>query len=85
MKRTLLKTNPVASNRENSAFQLFFLPKNKKQDIEVIEVDEIDFIEVKNRLEKGESIFITRKRKQELEPILVASEEKVEPWYFTHL
>ena len=85
MKETLLKINPVESNRENSLFQLFFLLNNENQDIEVVEVEEIDFTEVKNRLEKGESVFITRKRKQKLEPILVASEETVEPWYFTHL
>ena len=81
----MLKINPVESNRENSVFQLFFLLNNENQDIEVVEVEEIDFTEVKNRLEKGESVFITRKRKQKLEPILVASEETVEPWYFTHL
>jgi hypothetical protein len=81
----LLKIDPVESNRENSIFQLFFLLNNENQDIEVVDVEEIDFTEVKNRLEKGESVFITRKRKQKSEPILVASEETVEPWYFTHL
>ena len=85
MKRTLLKINPVESNRENSLFQLFFLLNNENQDIEVVEVEEIDFTEVKKRLANGESVFITRKRKQKSEPILVASEEMLEPWYFTHL
>jgi len=81
----LLKIDPVESNRENSVFQLFFLLNNENQDIEVVEVEEIDFTEVEKRLEKGESVFITRKRKQKSEPILVASEETVEPWYFAHL
>jgi hypothetical protein len=81
----LLKSKHIESNRENSVFQLFFLLNNENQDIEVIEVEEIDFTEVEKRLEKGESVFITRKRKQKLEPILVAGEETVEPWYFTHL
>jgi hypothetical protein len=85
LKRTLLKIDPVESNRENSVFQLFFLLNNENQDIEVVEVEEIDFTEVEKRLEKGESVFITRKRKQKSEPILVASEETVEPWYFAHL
>ena len=85
MKKTLLKINPIKSNEQNLAFQLFFLLNNENQDIEVVEVKEIDFTEVKNRLEKGESVFITRKRKQKLEPILVANEETVDPWYFTHL
>ena len=70
----MLKSKHVESNRENS-FQLFFLLNNENQGIEVVEVEEIDFTEVEKRLEKGESVFITRKRKQKLEPILVASEE----------
>jgi len=57
---------------------LFFLLNNENQDIEVVEVKEIDFTEVKKRLGKGESVFITRKRKQKLEPIIVASEELVD-------
>ena len=81
----MLKSKHIESNRENSVFQLFFLLNNENQDIEVVEVEEIDFTEVEKRLEKGESVFITRKRKQKLEPILVAGEETVEPWYFTHL
>ena len=81
----MLKSKHIESNRENSVFQLFFLLNNENQDIEVVEVEEIDFTEVEKRLEKGESVFITRKRKQKSEPILVAGEETVEPWYFTHL
>ena len=79
------KSNSIELSEENSVFQLFFLLNNENQDIEVVEVEEIDFTEVKNRLEKGESVFIARKRKQKSEPILVASEETEEPWYFTHL
>ena len=62
----MLKSKHVESNRENSVFQLFFLLNNENQDIEVVEVEEIDFTEVKNRLEKGESVFIARKRKQKI-------------------
>lgn len=81
----MLKSKYIESNRENSVFQLFFLLNNENQDIEVVEVEEIDFTEVKKRLEKGESVFITRKRKQKLEPILVAGEETADPWYFYHI
>jgi hypothetical protein len=58
---------------------------DENRDIEVVEVREIDFEEVKKRLEKGESVFITYKRKQESEPILVAGEETADPWYFYHI
>ena len=81
----MLKSKHIESNRENSVFQLFFLLDDEDQDIEVVEVREIDFEEVKKRLEKGESVFITRKRKQKLEPILVAGEETADPWYFYHI
>ena len=81
----MLKSKHIKSNRENSVFQLFFLLDDEDQDIEVVEVEEIDLTEVKKRLEKGESVFITRKRKQKLEPILVAGEETADPWYFYHI
>jgi len=79
-----LKNNLIESNRENSVFQLFFLINNEKQDIEVVEMREIDFTEVRKHLEKGESVCITCKRKQKLQPSRVVSEETLEPWYFTH-
>ena len=81
----MLKSNLIRSNEQNPVFQLFFLINNENQDIQVVEVKEIDFTEVKERLEKGESVFITRKRKQKLEPILVAGEETTDPWYFSHI
>jgi hypothetical protein len=79
------KSNSIELNEENSVFQLFFLLNNENQDIEVVEVEEIDFTEVKKRFEKGESVFITRKRKQKSGPISFASEEIEDPEYFTHL
>ena len=80
-----MKSNLIESEDQSPVFQLFFLINNENQDIEVVEVREIDFTEVKRRLEKGESVFITCKRKKKLEPISVASEEMAKPWYFTHL
>jgi len=81
----MLKIDHIETNGQNPVFQLFFLINNKNQDIEVVEVSEINFTEVKRRLEKGESVFITRKREQKLDPILVANEELLDnPWFFTH-
>jgi len=79
-----LKSNLIESKERNPVFQMFFLINNENQDIEVVEVRKIDFTEVKRRLEKGESVFITRKRKKKLESISVASKEMEEPWYFAH-
>ena len=78
-----MKSNLIDPNNQNPVFQLFFLINNKDQDIKVVEVEKIDFPEVKKRLEKGESVFITCKRaKEKLEPISVAGEEMAEPLHF---
>ncbi len=80
----MLKIDHIETSSQNPIFQLFFLVNNENQDVEVVEVGEIDFTEVKRRLENGESVFIARKRKQKLDPILVASEELLDnPWFFT--
>ena len=77
--------NVMEANEEKPVFQLFFLKDDEDQSIEVVEVEEIDFTEVKKRIEQGESVFITRKRKQKLNPNLISSEEATEPWYFSHI
>lgn len=58
--------NNIQINKEKPLFQLFFLKDNEEQDVEVKEVEEIDFIEVKEHIEHGESVFITAKRKQQM-------------------
>lgn len=45
-------------------FRLFFLKNNENYDVEVEEVKEIDFTKITDRLERGESVFISPKRKQ---------------------
>lgn len=72
-------------SEEKSVFQLFFLKNDKKQSVKVVEVEEIDFKEVKKSIELGESVFITRKHKQKLKPNMIASEKATEPWFFTHI
>jgi len=74
----------VEIDKEKPMFQLLFLKDDEDQFVEVLEVEEIDFREVKKRLEQGESVFITRKRKEKLKARLVASEDSAEPRYFTH-
>jgi hypothetical protein len=75
----------VDENGEKLLFQLFFLKDDEDQNVEVKEVEEIDFRGVKERLEQGESVFITYKRKQKLNSNLIVSEEETEPWYFIHI
>ncbi len=78
-----LKSDNVKTSVQQ-AFQLFFFLSNENHDFEIVEVDKIDFPEVKRRLEKGESVFITHKRKKKSEQVLLASRETEDPWYFTH-
>jgi len=75
----------VDKNGEKLLFQLFFLKDNEDQNVEVKEVEEIDFRKVKEHLEKGESVFITLKRKEKVETRLVKEEALAEPWYLTRI
>lgn len=83
-KELMLKSNLVKLNQKNPVYQLLYLTNNEKKDIEVVEIEEIDFTKVRRRLEKGESIFIACRNNQESIRILATSEEKAKPWYFTH-
>ncbi|MDH5783450.1 MAG: hypothetical protein OEZ35_07300 [Candidatus Bathyarchaeota archaeon] len=77
--------NVIKVNEEKPLFQLFFLKDDEDQSVEIEEVEEIDFREIKNRLKQGESVFITRKRKQKFNTTLVAKEGATDTWYFTHI
>ncbi len=75
-------TRNVMENKKKSAsLQLFFLKNDENQNVEVVEVDKIDFEEVKSRLEKGESVFITRKQEQKSDMNFIAYDIVKEPWY----
>jgi len=81
----LISRNFVEIDKEKPLFQLFFLRNNENQTVIVEEVEEIDFGKVNERLEKGESVFITLKRKEKVETRLVKEEALAEPWYFTRI
>ncbi len=81
----LISRNFAEINGEKSLFQVSFLKNNKRQSFEVEEVEDIDLGKVKEHLERGESVFITLKRKEKLKPRLVKGEATEEPWYFTHI
>ena len=83
--RRLFSRNLVEIDEGKPLFQLFFLRDNEDQSVEVEEVEEIDFREVKKHLENGESVFITLKRKDKSEKSLVKEEGVAEAWYFTHV
>ncbi len=47
-------------------FQVLFLRNDATQQVEVHEAGQVNFIEVQDHLEHGESVFITTKRSQKL-------------------
>jgi hypothetical protein len=71
----------IEKKKKETPFQLFFLKNDENQNVEVIELDEINFEEVKSHLERGESVFITHKREQTSEMNFIAYERAKEPWY----
>jgi len=71
----------IEKKKKKALFQLFCLKNDETQNVEVIELGEIDFEEVKSRLEKGESIFITRKQMQKPDVSFIAYNVAKEPWY----
>ncbi len=77
--------NAMEVDKEKLLFQLFFLKNDEHQDIEVVEVEKIDFTEVKERIEQGESVFIMRKSKVQSNTTFVARKDETDPWYFTRM
>jgi len=88
LENSLLK-KPINTYTESKFFHLFFLKKDENCDVEVEAVEKIDFTKIMERLEKGESVFISPKNKQECSTeILVKKSSKehlAKPWYFTHI
>lgn len=74
--------NVMENKKKETHLQLFFLKNDETQNVEVVEVDEIDLEEVKSRLERGDSVFITRKQEQKSEMNFIAYDLVKEPWYF---
>ena len=62
-------------------FQIFLLKNDKTNNVEVIELNQINFEKVTSNLQKGESILITHKKRQKLEIDFIANDITEEPWY----
>jgi hypothetical protein len=58
--------NNLFVNRKEkpSVFQVLLLDNDENQDVEVQESDQVDFIQVKEHLKNGGSVFITSKNTQ---------------------
>jgi hypothetical protein len=72
-------------HEQKPLFQLFFLRNNENQSVIVEEVDEIDYSKVKERLEQGDSIFITHKFKEKVGTSLIEQDKEAELLFFPHI
>jgi len=79
--------NTFEVNPEKSFFQLLFMKYGEDQriEIDVEEVEELDFREVEKRLKQGETVAIKPKPKQKLNKNLIVGKGAASPWYFTHV
>jgi hypothetical protein len=62
MLRKILRSKEEKSHE----FQVLFLRNDSTQQVEVQDVQEVDFFKVQEHLKQGESVFITSKKSQKL-------------------
>jgi hypothetical protein len=83
--KRLISRNVLETDKDKPLFQLLFLRNDENQTVMVEEVEEINFGKVKERLEQGDSVFITLKPRKKVEKNLAEMEYSAETWYFTNI
>jgi hypothetical protein len=83
LEETKTKKGITDTTNQNTklAFRLFFIG-TKDLDVEVMEVEKIDFENVKTHLELGESIFIATIQPPSIKPNFIETDES---WYFPRI
>ena len=77
--------NVRKTKKERLVFQVFFLKNDEDQGVEVEEMNEIDFEEVKRRIALGESVFITRKQEAKMRADLIENKAEKDSWYLSRI
>ncbi len=77
--------NVMKTKKKELTFQMFFLKNDEDQGVEVIECEEINFEKVKRRLERGESVFITRKQEPKARTSRITNKVEKDPWYLSRI
>jgi len=75
----------IETRKERLPFQVFFLKNDEDQGVEVAEIEEIDFEEVKRRIERGESVFITRRQEPKARTTRITKKVEKDPWYLSRI
>lgn len=89
---TMLREMLEIKKTKPQRFQVLFLRNDAGQQVEVHEVGQVDFLDVKDHLEHGESVFITSKRSQKVNApkrkeatCRAAKTRMVEAFYLDHV
>jgi hypothetical protein len=61
-----LKNSLVNKKAKTSVFQVLLLDNDENQDVEVQESGQVDFLQVKEHLKNGGSVFITSRGSQKM-------------------
>lgn len=83
--KKLISRKFVENYEEKTLFRLFILKNNENQSVIVEEVDKIDYSKVKQRVEQGDSIFITRGRKEKAKTNFVERDKTAESLFFPYI
>lgn len=59
----------IKKDNPRPKFQILFLRNDVSQEVEVHELEQVNFLTVHERLENGESVFITSKNTQKLQAL----------------
>ena len=62
----MLKELLEVNSKKPKLYQVLFLKNDGDQSVEVEEVEQIDFVKIKEHLEQGDSVFITNRRRQKI-------------------
>jgi hypothetical protein len=89
----MLKEILEVKREKSRVFQVLLLHNDASQDVELQEVEEVDFLSVQDHLKQGGAVFITSKNSQKLKVPMVkekdyrnANEMKtVTAFYFDHI
>ena len=84
LKMAKVVTKTFTIEDERPLFQVLFLKDDKNDSVEVEETNEVDFQKVKDHLEHGEAVFITRRLGQRSSNSLISKQSAISSSRIAH-
>jgi len=84
LKMAKVVTKTFTIEDERPLFQVLFLKDDKNDSVEVEETNEVDFQKVKDHLENGEAVFITRRLGQRSSNSLISKHSTISSSRIAH-